>query len=171
MIKSQQDIKNETKAKSEKIPKSMENKLPVENKIPKDVSNDTSNNTVIVQQKPQPNVTDRLATIETYLSKVDLAFAKLSSEIENLKGLIQLIKNLDSEISKLTGDTIRLAKLEEDRYVEIATAINKTSERITIFEESIPNFINISIANYISELNEQFELEEPIQPDTTQEPK
>ena len=161
-IKSQQDIKNEQKAKSDKVPPSMENKVkpmaaataaPVESSEPEYIINER-----------------RITAIEVYLGKVDQAFEKVAMEIENLKGMIKVIQSMDIEISKLTGDIVRLTKLEEDRYIELATAINHANEKITTLDEYIPVFIDKRIEEYFSVQEElaDDDLTEPIVPE---EPK
>jgi hypothetical protein len=139
-IKSQQDIKNETKAKGDKIPKSMENK----SNPPQLQSNN--------QQKPQQTITpliERVSSIEEYLIKVDIAFEKIVIEIENLKTITQ---NMDIEISKITGDSVRLMKLEEERYIELATAINQINEKLKLFDEHIPVYIDKRINDFFEDI-------------------
>jgi len=156
-IKSQQDIKNEQKAKSDKVPPSMENKVkpmaaataPTENSEPEYIINER-----------------RITAIEVYLGKVDQAFEKVAMEIENLKGMIKVIQSMDIEISKLTGDIVRLTKLEEDRYIELATAINHANEKITTLDEYIPVFIDKRIEEYFSVQDELTDdLTEPVVPE------
>jgi hypothetical protein len=138
-IKSQQDIKNESKAKSDKIPKSMEGKAkeqPV---------------SMIKQNEQQPIVPliERVSAIENYLAKVDVAFEKVVIEIDTLKKITHAI---DSEMSKITGDFVRLTKLEEDRYIELATAINIINEKLTTMDEYIPIFIDKKLDDYFENL-------------------
>lgn len=137
MIKSQQDVKNENKAKVERVPKTMERKTEPAPDVPIPAT---------------PNLMERMTIVEAYLGKVDLAFKKVAGEIENLKNIIKIIQNMDNEISKLTGDIIRLTKLEEDRYIELATAINHTNEKVTTLDEYIPIFIDKRIKDYFDEL-------------------
>jgi hypothetical protein len=143
-IKSQQDIKNESKAKSDKIPKSMESKSkeqPV---------------TMIKQNEQQPIVPliERVSAIESYLAKVDMAFEKIVIEIDTLKKITHAI---DSEMSKITGDFVRLTKLEEDRYIELATAINTINEKLTTMDEYIPIFIDKKLDDYFENLTTETE--------------
>jgi hypothetical protein len=146
MIKSQQDIKNENRIKNERFPKTMEQKNEIE---PEPV-------------QTTPNLMERVTTIEAYLSKVDQAFEKIITEIENLKNLVKITQNMDIEISKLTGDIVRLTKLEENRYIELANAINHTTEKVTTMDEYIPIFIDKRIKDYFDELAVETEgLEEP----------
>jgi hypothetical protein len=137
-IKSQQDIKNESKAKSEKIPKSMESKAKEQ-----PVS--------MMKQNDQPIVPliERVSAIESYLAKVDVAFEKIVAEIDTLKKINHV---LDSEMSKITGDFVRLTKLEEDRYIELATAINGINEKLTIMDEYIPVFIDKRLNDYFENM-------------------
>ena len=146
-IKSQQDIKNESRAKSDKIPKSMESKAK-ENPV-----------SVIKPTEPQPIVPliQRVERIEEYLSRVDQAFEKIVLEIENLKKITHAI---DSEMSKITGDFVRLTKLEEDRYIELATAVNIINEKLTTMDEYIPIFIDKKLDDYFENL--ATETEEPV---------
>jgi len=146
-IKSQQDIKNESRAKSEKIPKSMESKAK-ENPA-----------TVVRPIEPQPIIPliQRVETIEEYLGKVDQAFEKIVIEIDNLRKTTHV---MDSEISKITGDMVRLTKLEEDRYIEIATAINIINDKLTTMDEYIPIFIEKKIDEYFENLATETELVE-----------
>lgn len=137
MIKSQQDIKNENEAKNKRVPKTMELKTEPTPDVPIPAT---------------PNLMERMTTVEAYLGKVDLAFEKVAGEIENLKNLIKIIQNMDNEISKLTGDIIRLTKLEEDRYIELATAINHTNDKVTTLDEYIPIFIDKRIKIIFDEL-------------------
>ena len=156
-IKSQQDIKNEQKAKDGKVPPSMENKVKPVVTAP-----------VIESQEPEYIVNERRITaIEVYLGKVDQAFEKVALEIENLKGMIKVIQSMDVEISKLTGDIVRLTKLEEDRYIELATAINHANEKITTLDEYIPVFIDKRIEEYFSVQEElaDDDLTDPIVPE------
>jgi len=158
MIKSQQDIKNENKAKSEKVPKAMERKTEPVPDVP------------VTTAPPVPNLMERMTVVEAYLVKVDMAFEKVASEIENLKSLIKIIQNMDNEISKLTGDIIRLTKLEEDRYIELATAINHTNEKVTTLDEYIPIFIDKRIKDYFDELAVETEGLEDLTEDTPTNP-
>lgn len=157
-IKSQQDIKNEQKAKSDKVPPSMENKAkPM-----------TATATPAAEQEPEYIINERRITaIEIYLGKVDQAFEKVALEIENLKGMIKVIQSMDIEISKLTGDIVRLTKLEEDRYIELATAINHANEKITTLDEYIPVFIDKRIEEYFNAQDEftDDDLTEPVVPE------
>jgi hypothetical protein len=159
-IKSQQDIKNEQKAKSDKIPPSMENKVKPVGIAPL--------LTLPENQEPEYIINERRITaIEAYLGKVDQAFEKVAMEIENLKGMIKVIQSMDVEISKLTGDIVRLTKLEEDRYIELATAINHANEKITTLDEYIPVFIDKRIEEYFSVQDEltDDDLTEPAVPE------
>lgn len=157
-IKSQQDIKNANKAKNEKIPKSME-EVAKDRVLMKEITKE-------VEQNSQPVIVPlikRVETIEEYLGKVDQAFEKIVLEIENLKNLIKITQVIDSEISKITGDVIRLTKLEEDRYIEIATAVNIINEKLTTMDEYIPIFIDKKIDDYFENLATETESsEEPI---------
>lgn len=137
MIKSQQDIKNESKARGDKIPKSMENKA---NPPQPQANNQPQTITPLIE---------RVASIEAYLGKVDLAFEKIVIEIGNLKTITQ---EIDGEISKLTGDSVRLMKLEEERYIELATAINQINEKLKLFDEHIPAYIDKRINDFFEEL-------------------
>lgn len=154
MIKSQQDVKNENKAKSEKVPKTMERKIEPATDVP------------VPATPPVPNLMERMATVEAYLIKVDQAFEKVAGELENLKGFMKIAQNMDAEISKLTGDIIRLTKLEEDRYIELATAINHTNEKVTTLDEYIPIFIDKRIKDYFDELAVETEGSEDFTEDT-----
>lgn len=135
-IKSQQDIKNQTKVKGEKIPKVFENIANKEAEQPQ-------------QNQPIVPLIQRVENIENYLKKVDLAFEKIVMELDNLGKSIRII---DSEISKLTGDTIRLTKLEENRYIELATAINTVNEKLHTIDEFIPVFVDQRINDYFEDL-------------------
>jgi hypothetical protein len=147
-IKSQQDIKNEQQAKSDKVPPSME-KLKE-------------------QPIPLPDINERFVAIEVYLGKVDQAFEKIATDIEGLKNLLKIVQNMDAEISKLTGDVVRQNKLEEDRYIELATAINRINEKVTTLDEYIPAFIDGRIDEYFvaNEPANYDDLTEPV-PDPT----
>jgi len=138
-IKSQQDIKNESKAKSDKIPKSMEGKAK-EQPVPTMKQN---------EQQPIVPLIERVSAIENYLAKVDVAFEKIVIEIETLK---KITHAMDSEMSKITGDFVRLTKLEEDRYIELATAINGINEKLTVMDEYIPVFIDKRLDDYFENL-------------------
>lgn len=144
-VKSQQDIKNATREKSERVPKSMEKKVISH-------SPDTA-------APPEKTDSERINDIERYCLNVDKAFAKfadelqtLKAEIATLKSIIPIVQGLDAEISKLTGDSIRLTKLEEDRYLELAGGINRTVEKINLLNESIPAFVDTKINEYFEEL-------------------
>ena len=137
-IKSQQDIKNENRLKNEKIPKSMENKAR-EQPMPNVKSN----------EQPIVPLIERVSAIESYLAKVDVAFEKIVIEIENLKKITQ---SMDNEISKITGDFVRLTKLEEERYLELATGINHLNDKITTLDEYIPIFVDKQINDYFEAL-------------------
>jgi len=151
-IKSQQDVKNENKAKSEKVPKSMENVARDRVKM-RTIENEPEQDSqpIIPLIERMENIEIRMTNIEKYLTTVDQAFEKLISEIENLKNLIKIIQSMDGEISKLTGDIVRISKLEEDRYIELATALNLTNEKIVTFDEYIPVFIDKRINDYFEE--------------------
>jgi hypothetical protein len=144
VIKSQQDIKNETKAKSEKVPKSMEGK-----------SRNTPQSQDPEESQPIIPLIERVTTIEAYLARVDQAFEKIVTEIDNLRALIKITQNMDVEISKLTGDVIRLTQLEENRYIELATAINSTNEKLKTLDEFIPIFIDNRLDEYFSEITSE----------------
>ena len=133
-IKSQQDIKNENKAKLDKVPKSMESKSKEQ-----PVADVKSN------EQPIVPLIQRVEAIENYLSKVDAAFERVVIEIGNLKKITQI---MDSEISKITGDMVRLTKLEEDRYLELATGVNHLNDKITTLDEYIPVFVDKRINDY-----------------------
>jgi len=157
-IKSQQDIKNEQKAKSDKVPPSMEKVKPM-----------AADNVATPAESSEPEYIineRRITAIEVYLGKVDQAFEKVAMEIENLKGMVKIIQSMDIEISKLTGDIVRLTKLEEDRYIELATAINHANEKITTLDEYIPVFIDKRIEEYFSVQDELTDdLTEPTVPE------
>ena len=55
---------------------------------------------------------------------------------------------MDGEISKITGDIVRISKLEEDRYIELATGINHLNDKITTLDEYIPVFVDKQINDY-----------------------
>jgi hypothetical protein len=137
-IKSQQDVKIQTKAKGEKVPKVFE----------KVAQNDTRQ-TNPPQDQPIVPLIQRVENIENYLKKVDIAFEKIVIEIDTLKKINHVI---DSEMSKITGDFVRLTKLEEDRYIELATAINSINEKLTTMDEYIPIFIDKKLDDYFENL-------------------
>jgi hypothetical protein len=129
-IKSQQDIKNANRIKNEKVPKSMEHQ---------------ARDPPATESQPIIPLIERVSAIELYLGKVDQAFEKIVIEITSLKKIIQ---SMDGEISKITGDVVRISKLEEDRYIELATGINHVNEKITTLDEYIPVFIDKRINDY-----------------------
>jgi len=144
-VKSQQDVKNATKEKSEKVPKSMERKVVVQPNAE--------------TKQPEKTEIERITDIEKYCLNVDKAFAKiadevniLKAEIVTLKSIILIVQGMDAEISKLTGDSIRMTKLEEDRYIELANAINRSLEKIDLLDKSIPSFVDDKINDYFEEL-------------------
>lgn len=136
-IKSQQDVKNATKEKENKIPKSMEGKFQSQPSGQK-------------QQEILP-IDQKIAAIEAYLSKVDQAFVKISEELSEIQNIINAMKIMDSDISKLTGDVMRLTKLSEDRYIELATAINQTHDRVATLDEYLPAYIDTKLNEYFDE--------------------
>jgi hypothetical protein len=138
VIKSQQDIKNQTRAKGEKVPKVFEN-----------VAQKDSRQVEPQQDQPIVPLIQRVENIETYLKRVDLAFEKIVTELDTLGKSIRMI---DSEISKLTGDMIRLTKLEEDRYVELANAINTVNDKLHTIDEFVPVFVDQRINDYFEDL-------------------
>jgi len=144
-VKSQQDIKNATKAKENQVPKSMEGKY-----------GPTPQNKPQVQQqqpqKPQSTTEQRLDGIERYLSTVDQAFAKIVEELTQLKAALNSVNIIDNEISKITGDLVRLTKLEEERYIELASAINQTHNQVETLNEAIPTYIDKRIGEYFEDL-------------------
>lgn len=141
-VKSQQDIKNATKAKENQVPKSMEGKYGSPNKPVQSTQ----------PQKPQPTVEQRLDGIERYLSTVDQAFAKIVEELTQLRNIVNSISIMDGEISKITGDIVRLTKLEEERYVELVSAINQTHNQVETLNEAIPTYIDKRISEYFEDL-------------------
>lgn len=153
-IKSQQDIKNQTKAKGEKIPKAFEN-------IAQKGSEPSPQ-----QNQPIVPLIQRVENIENYLKKVDMAFEKIVIELDNLAKAIRVV---DSEVSKLTGDMIRLTKLEEERYIELATAINTVNEKLHTIDEFVPVFVDQRINDYFEDLASSETLDEhpPEEQDTT----
>ena len=138
VIKSQQDIKNQTRAKGEKIPKVFEN-----------VAQKDSRQVEPQQDQPIVPLIQRVENIEIYLKRVDLAFEKIVTELDTLGKSIRMI---DSEISKLTGDMIRLTKLEEDRYIELANAINTVNDKLHTIDEFVPVFVDQRINDYFEDL-------------------
>jgi hypothetical protein len=128
-------------------------------------------------QKPQPDETtqpeltleQRVIRIESYCGRVDKAFEKLIEELNAVKSLIPIVQGIDTEISNLTGNVMRLTKLEEERYIELATAINAENERVNILNESIPEFVDKKIDAYFEEIAATDDAEEPID-DTQTEP-
>lgn len=160
VIKSQQDIKNANKAKSEKIPKSME-EVAKDKVVMREITKE-------VEQNVQPIIPliQRVEAIEAYLGKVDQAFEKIVVEISNLKNLVQIVQSMDGEISKLTGDIVRISKLEEERYIELATGINHINEKVTTLDEYIPVFVDKRINDYFeaftaeTEVNDQSQVDE-----------
>jgi len=129
-IKSQQDIKNANRIKNEKVPKSMEQQ---------------ARDPPATESQPIVPLIKRVEDIEAYLGKVDQAFEKIVVEITSLKKIIQ---SMDGEISKITGDIVRISKLEEDRYIELATGINHINEKVTTLDEYIPVFVDKRINDY-----------------------
>jgi hypothetical protein len=154
MIKSQQDIKNANKAKADKVPKSMENKA-------KDAPVAMDNSQPIVP------LIKRVENIEEYLGKVDVAFEKIVTELNNLKSLMKIIQTMDSEISKITGDIIRISKLEEERYIELATGVNHLNDKITTLDEYIPVFIDKRLDEYFEAISTDIETDETNQDEET----
>jgi archaellum component FlaC len=145
-IKSQQDIKNENKAKLDKVPKSMESKSKEQPVVD-----------VKTNEQPIVPLIQRVEAIENYLSKVDAAFERVVVEIGNLKKITQI---MDSEISKITGDMVRLTKLEEDRYLELATGVNHLNDKITTLDEYIPIFVDKQINDYFEAITTENETSE-----------
>jgi hypothetical protein len=137
-IKSQQDVKIQTKAKGEKVPKVFEK-----------VAQNTTRQENPQQDQPIVPLIQRVENIENYLKKVDMAFEKIVIEIDTIKKITHAI---DSEMSKITGDFVRLTKLEEDRYMELATAINGINEKLTVMDEYIPIFIDKRLDDYFESL-------------------
>jgi hypothetical protein len=154
MIKSQQDIKNANKAKADKVPKSMENKT-------KDPPVDMENTS-----QPIVPLIKRVETIEEYLGKVDVAFEKVVIELTNLKKMMQI---MDNEISKITGDIVRISKLEEERYIELATGVNHLNDKITTLDEYIPVFIDKRLDEYFEAISTDIEPDE--KPNDEETPK
>jgi hypothetical protein len=160
VIKSQQDIKNENKAKSDKIPKGMENKQVIARKSDTQASDAQK----ATPPTPKPDINERVTAIESYLVKVDGAFITISEELGNIKTLVKLIQDMDVEISKLTGDIVRLTKINEERYIELATEANSANEKIETLDKYIPVFVDNKIKSYFEELSQ----DEPQQEDTQQ---
>lgn len=166
-IKSQQDIKNENKAKSDRVPKSMEDKQiskpptgqnqtsvvkhPVSNPVGKDKH-------PVSQNSANPvSLTERVDAIEEYLTRVDKAFEAVSEELVNVKTFVKVMQDMDAEISKLTGDIVRLTKIQEDRYIELATAANITNEKIETLDKYIPVFVDNKLKDYFEEISQDDE--------------
>lgn len=156
-IKSQQDVKNENKAKGERVPKSMENKLISKNPdaqtptsgVKKPVSNPVS------QTSANPvSINDRVDAIEEYLTRVDKAFEAISEELVNVKTFVKVMQDMDTEISKLTGDIVRLTKIQEERYIELATAANIANEKIETLDKYIPVFVDNKLKDYFEEISQ-----------------
>jgi hypothetical protein len=157
-IKSQQDIKNENKAKSEKVPKGLENKQLISRK------SDTQKATQPIAP-PQPTIDERVNAIEAYLVKVDAAFVTISEELGHFKTFAKIMQDMDVEMSKLTGDFVRLTKIQEERYIELATAANVANEKIETLDKYIPVFVDNKIKSYFEELSQ----DESQQEDSQQE--
>lgn len=143
VIKSQQDIKNANREKSNRVPKSMENKFK---QPPQDVAQPSN-------QPPKSatkELTDleRIERIEAYLTKADAAFETIANELTSLKILIQ---SLNGEISKITGDVIRLTQLEENRYIEIVSVLNQTNEKVKTLDEYLPAYIDNRLEEYFAD--------------------
>lgn len=149
VIKSQQDIKNETKAKSEKVPKGLENKQLISRK-----SDTQKAAQPVAATPPQPTINERIEAIESYLVKVDAAFVTISDELENFKTFVKALQDIDVEMSKLTGDFVRLTKIQEERYIELATAANVANEKIETLDKYIPVFVDNKIKSYFEELSQ-----------------
>lgn len=143
-IKSQQDVRNAEKAKSERIPKSME-KLGGQKPTPP----------VKPIQPPVKELSDseRITYIEEYLKKVDAAFERIAIELESVRNFTKALHNMDAEISKITGDFVRLTKLEEERYIELATVVNQTAEKVSTLDEYLPTYINDRLGEYFEEID------------------
>lgn len=163
-IKSQQDIKNENKAKGERVPKSMENKIISKNPdaqnptsgVKKPVSNPASN--PVSQTSTNPvSLNERVNIIEEYLTRVDKAFEAVSEELVNVKTFVKVMQDMDAEISKLTGDIVRLTKIQEDRYIELATAANIANEKIETLDKYIPVFVDNKLKDYFEEISQDDE--------------
>jgi hypothetical protein len=162
-IKSQQEVKNAEKAKSEKIPRSMEKNVivrPQGQDIKNQVIEKPAVNPGVSVESTEKSITERIYNIETYCGKIDQAFPKLMGEIDRLKNIVKIVQDMDSEISKLTGDIVRLTKLEEDRYVELASAINNNTEKINMLDESLPVYITKRIDDYFADLSDITDLTE-----------
>ena len=159
-IKSQQDIKNENRAKADKVPKSMENKLisknpDVKNPVSQKPSNPTGGVNDPVSQKSNPvSINERVSTIEEYLIRVDKAFEAISEELMNVKTFVKVMQDMDTEISKLTGDIVRLTKIQEERYIELAAAANIANEKIETLDKYIPVFVDNKLKDYFEEISQ-----------------
>ena len=159
-IKSQQDIKNENKAKGERVPKSMENKLISKNPDTKNPVSQKSANPVSSVSNPVSNpvsINERVNAIEEYLTGVDKAFEAVSEELVNVKTFVKVMQDMDTEISKLTGDIIRLTKIQEERYIELATAANIANEKIETLDKYIPVFVDNKLKDYFEEISQDDE--------------
>lgn len=156
VIKSQHDIKKENDEKRNKVPKSMEKlakQVPVKN-------NDPEQTSVKITQKKQPadnmTIDQKIAHIEDYLVKVQSAFTQLSVEITSIKNVL---KSHDAEMSKITGDVVRLTSLEEDRYIELVTAFSNMNDKVELIDKGIPSYIESAINEYLTtEPLEQLEM-------------
>lgn len=145
-VKSQQDIKNATKAKENQVPRSMEGKYGTAQ------NNKPAAQPATQPVKSQPTTEQRLDGIERYLSTVDQAFAKIVEELTQIKNVVNSIGVMDNEISKITGDIVRLTKLEEERYIELVSAINQTHNQVETLNEAIPAYIDKRIGEYFEDL-------------------
>jgi len=145
-IKSQQDVKNANRDQRDKIPRSMEGKFPKPPSVIK--------TSPIPSESTSKELSDveRIRRIELYLEKVDAGFEKIVTELTNLKNILPVIQSIDTEISKLTGDLVRLTKLDEGRYIELVNALNETSQKIKNIDEYLPTYINKRIDEHLNEM-------------------
>ena len=158
VIKSQQDIKKETAANREKIPKSMEKLAKQKPQIDKKNVEQAS---ATYDALP---VDEKISEIENYLESVNTVINQNINDINILKSII---KELDSEVSRLTGDLSRLTKLNEDRYVEVATAFNALNHKVKVLDEGIPKYVADKLDAYFTEEPlETYESPEKEQPES-----
>lgn len=141
-IKSQHEVKRANEEKENKIPRSMEKLASTK---PQGKQQEAS--TV----KKNLTVEERLSRIENYLVTVDKAFEKIAIELDAIKNINVIIQGHDNEISKITGDFIRLTHLEEDRYIELVNAINQCNDKITAIDQYLPVYLDAKLKEYFEE--------------------
>jgi ABC-type transporter Mla subunit MlaD len=148
MIKSQQDVINETKSKKKMITEKLKNKMPVETSPPTEKSPKISD-----EVRGASDILDilnnRVDTIEKYLEMVSPIIKELEITPDHIKTIAGVVEELNTNLTTLTNSVYGLADLEDNRYNEVAAIINDLHDTVTKLDQAIPLYVDKKITEAI----------------------